>query len=298
MALPEANRFSRRAFINACSGLGAISTFLTQSVGLSVRPALAQVRTPAKPPILPSVGTIKVKSVTFVGPSIGPTVAQLSNNICRLELAGGIHFRWDVDLVTLPGPKPRYFGQLALLQNVNYHRSRTATTSPHRECATSAGRWQLDGQYPYNRLRVTCAGGPNNIPFADAPWVLLEDPPREFETVTVGSGRQPAIRGQILDRFRTYLIWEITANNKPVTSSNRAQRYILARAEWVWQGTALNPPSQTPTCQSVAKPPNGWALDQTSPAGATVQNVFVGTSAGVPAPVFSPLATPNAWIPC
>jgi hypothetical protein len=244
--------------------------------------------------VLPTVGRIRVKDVR-VRPTIGAVgIDYYMSNNCGIEVAGGMHINAEVDLEPAARSKPAYFGVLALLQQLNIHRRRTPAIAPgspnlHWDCVNSKAPWELDEHYPYNNHTVPCAAGLNKIDLADAPGVLVEPP--AFETVEV----------EPLDRFQTFLIWEVTDNNQTVTRANVAKPHVLARVDWQWHGTAQNTAGAPGACTSKTKPPlNIWGLK--GPFEAKVTAVVIGKAAGTP--IFPggkgapPLATPGAWVRC
>jgi len=241
-------------------------------------------------------GDVRVNSVKFrVSPTIGSVgIGYYMAGNCGIEVAGGFHFSAIVDLESAPGTAPQYFGVLKIAQNVIYSRKRTLVPPipQHQfECARN-GQWSLDGQYPYNNQTLICVAGTNPpVNFADDPGVLLEVPPHE--TVTVD------------DHFRTWLIWEATDNSLPVAASNPAKQHILLRVDWSWKGEATQIGAGTPgaLCTSTQIPADAWGL---SNQASGVDNTLIGSAATAPQPgasaptmpVFSPVATPNAWVPC
>lgn len=223
-------------------GAGALAAGL-----IGRRSAIAQ-PVPATVPAL-TVGDVNVRGVTVRQISMGlPNVAR-DNGFCKL-LSGGINFRATIDLVPRAGARPTWWGELMLVQHVQFRHQHTLVTSGQRECASSGGGWNLDGQDPYQNKRTRCGPGPTSIRHADDPGTFTEDARKKaFEEVEV----------MPLDRFRTYVIWETTDNSRPPSGSNHARRHVVARVDWEWNGVALNPPSSgKPQCTSKPFAPNAW----------------------------------------
>ena len=184
--------------------------------------------------------------------------------------------------------RPPGGGWRTLAQNTMYHHKRKFASA---ECVNSPS-WTLDGQYPYLNMRVPCAPGANRILLQDAPNVIVEQP-HPFEHVWV----EPQ------DQFRTFVIWEIAPNNKPASAANPPLRVVLARVDWMWQGEAIQIGAATPGVQCTSGA-NGWA---TAPGTAGAKSTAIGTGKGraMPlatgkpiVPVYAPLATKDAWLPC
>ena len=274
-------------------GVGSLTGGISQ--------ALAQ---PA-PPILPMVGNIRVTGVEIlVNNSKWPAKPALTvdirpngsfngTSVCALELASGIEIAAEVTLTVGAGPTPRNFGRLAFLQLTQYSRKRSPPGLPgvnpnQSACATSGGLWRLDGQYPYHRRYFGCHAGLNKASLGDGPNVGTEDK-IVYETVAVDP----------MDRFQSWLIWEETDDNKPVSPSNDLKPFVLARIDWFWTGVAVV--GGPTTCASpVLHQGTDWQLQNN--AGAQVTDVLIGQAAGAPpllaTPHKIPLATPQAWVPC
>ena len=278
---------SRRRFVGLC-GAGTVAYAL---------PALGQSAN------FPTVGSVRVKSVSITGvgplaakskPVIGQVdVGHANGGLCALGLDGGIHFQANVELEALPLSHPASFGALTLVQNTMYHHKRKFSKT---ECVDSP-TWMLDGQYPYLNTRVSCGSGLNQVAAAarivlqDAPNVVVEQP-HPFEHVWV----EPQ------DQFRTFVIWEVTPNNRPAVPPNSAMRIVLARVDWMWQGEAVNAGAGAPGVQCTSGN-EGWGT--AGNVGAGITNIAIGRAAnillatGKPiAPVYAPLATKDAWIAC
>ena len=279
-----------------CLGIGA-AAMLMAPVGR----AFGQPLTLAMGAVSPTIGSIRVRNVVIDHTIDQPRVAPYLAGRCGLQL-GGIHLRAHVDLEIAGPSKPAWFGNLAFVQNVDFHHKRTppgvAAGNPqlHWACADShvpvQAPWELDGQYPYNNVRRRCARGLNTIDLDDAPGVFAEIPPAEFERVQVQPG----------DRFQTFLIWEITADNRPPSAAKPVERVVLGRGDWVWKGSATDIASRQAQCVSKPAPPNGWNLDS---GDAAIQRVLIGRAAMIPpppakigGPVYKPVANPNVWVRC
>jgi hypothetical protein len=252
-------------------------------------------------PVL-TVGGVQVRRVIVQPVSMGtPNLALLSvglasKSFCKL-LSGGITFRATVDLEPVAGAQPTWWGELMLVQHVQFAHQHTLAKTGMRECATSGGLWNLDGQDPYQNKRVRCGHGANSISHADDPGTWAEDAAKgPFEEVDV----------MPLDQFRTYLIWETTDDNRPPSGANVVHRHVLARVDWDWKAVAIDPPAPPgpPQCSSNAFPNNAWGPQAT---GSDVR-VFLGRAAQTdpqhPGRPIMPLvgarlapANPEAWRP-
>lgn len=273
----------------------------------------ASAQTPPKPPAalavkpvvtvakLPKAGSVRVTSVAVTvnnakPPALPPLQVGIApnNNACTLELAGGITIRADVRLDAPPGTQPQNFGKLGFVQFAQYMHQRAPAGIPGAKnaayaCARSSGGWELDGNDPYKPY-VQCQPGANKsqcvsrVTMSDDPGVPTEDA-AAYDVVTVGPKGQP-------DRFRTWLVWQETDNNKAETPSNRARRYVLARIDWLWSGKAVQGPAGA-TCTSSQHPGIGWGL-QASSGGVT--GVLLGAAAGAP-PLKYIRAHNTVWVP-
>ena len=280
------NSVSRRNFAVLC-GAAAAGAGLAQGIG----GAFAQ--TAIKPfllPTLPTVGNIVVKGAKVTTTPLGVGIAA-NHGMCTMELSSGIHIQAKVELEPKPGSHPAYFGTLGFLQIVRFKYWRappnlTGVTGVGWACAQSSGKWDLDGQYPYLKHSVRCRSGLNRIDLADDPGVPVEDATMPYETV----------KADPLAMFQTWLIWEATDDNNPVSPTNRPRPHVLARVDWDWKGIAndVNMSTNVP-CASTTHSGHGWVL---SGQDAGVRGVFIGKAAGIPPTLKSlPTANPNAWGP-
>lgn len=277
------SHLSRRDFTLLC-GLGFIGTGLN----------FANVRRVVAAPVFPAVGRIAVVNVAIkpnpVG--VGPPAIATDRGFCKLQ-SGGITFQTEIEFRDLKGPPPAWRGELTILQNVHFKHRRTATNGKRTCSASTSKDWDLDGQYPYKPAQL-CKPGMNVIDHHDDPGVFTEEPnPPPYETVEV----------EPMDLFRTYVIWEITANNQQPSPRNPAQRQYLARVDWTWKGVAMPPsPNRPAQCRSGPYAPNEWGLENSGSSA----RIFVGSAAltaGTPPfgsvpPRFKPAAQPNVWTPC
>jgi hypothetical protein len=244
-------------------------------------------------PVL-TVGDVNVRGVMVQPINMGSPSVAMDKGFCKL-LSGGINFRATIELDPRAGTKPTWWGELMLVQHVQFRHQHTLATTGKRECATSGGAWNLDGQDPYLNKRVQCAPGPTSISHADDPGTFTEDAMKKtFEEVDVIP----------LDRFRTYVIWETTDNSLPPSSRNPARRHVVARVDWNWKAVALDPPSGAPQCKSTTFAPNAWGTQ----AAASDSKVFYGKDAVADPlqpkrPIMPPpgarlsAAMPEAWRP-
>jgi hypothetical protein len=246
-------------------GAATLALGVGVSGGTAAAPLLATI------PVL-TVGGVQVRRVIVQPVSMGtPNLALLSvspsASFCKL-LSGGITFRATVDLEPVAGAQPTWWGELMLVQHVQFTHQHTLVRNGMRECATSGGLWNLDGQDPYQNKRVHCVHGANAISHADDPGTWAEDANKgAFEEVDV----------MPLDQFRTYLIWETTDNSRPPSGANVVHRHVLARVDWDWNAVAINPPAQPPPpqCTSNAFPNNAWGPQ----APTSEVKVFLGRAA-------------------
>lgn len=293
MKSSRAVTLSRRDFMVAL-GFGCFGA------GLALKTDWASAQIPMKISLFPTVGKIRVKSVKFPSPPTPGTVGVAQDNgVCKLRL-DGVHFTAEVELEALPGTKPSYFGFLALVQNVNFHHHRTPPDVPsgssklHSQCADSHQPWELDGQYPYNKIVVPCRVGMTRISLADAPGIPVEHAHYPSEVTE--------IKPNGADRFRTYVIWEITDNNQRPTTGNPTKKHVLARVDWGWAGKAGDTAGAAGQCTSQLNPPHAWnstgsPLQPVTHIGPAAVAATPGTLGGG-APVFSPAANQNIWVLC
>ena len=203
---------SRRDILCAY-GLGA------PAVGMfRANPGYAQKITLA--PAILTAGGVAVRKID-IPPAVMATPAVAPDGQpprCKLE-SGSMRFRAEFVLDAVPGFKPAWFGQVVLLQNVNFKHRRLAAKTGLRQCAGSNGMWQLDGKDPYLNHVVPCHAGLNAIDLADEPGVSTEDSTTPYETVEVLPD----------DEFRTYVIWETTDDNRHPSPTN-PKKTALPRA--------------------------------------------------------------------
>ncbi len=279
-------RLSRRYFIGLC-GIGLMGGGIAHRIGK------AAAQTPPKLLILPKAGNIRVAAVEFTINNVKlPNKAQLTVGIawnhhaCTLELSGGIHIVANVTLASVPGTQPGYFGRLGFLQLTHFKHCRSPSSTPNTNWdRASSPNWDLDDQYPYLNKWFDCAQGTTAAELSDDPGVPAEDILRPYETLMV----EPA------DMFRTWLIWEVTDNNKPPTPANKPNRHVLGRVDWFWKGEAGDTQMPPAKCASKTHPGHAW---ETKDLGGGVSNVYVGAAAGVPPSLKqTPFANPLIWVP-
>jgi hypothetical protein len=220
------------------------------------------------------VGDVEISSVIVKPLSMGSPNLGMDNGFCKV-LSGGINFVATIELGPRAGANPAWWGELMLVQHVQFRHQHTLAKTGKRECASSGGGWNLDGQDPYQNKRVSCAptrpgpiGHAVSIKHADDPGTFAEDAKKgPFEEVDV----------RPLDRFRTYVIWETTDNSQRPIGRNLARRHVLARVDWDWKAVALDPPVGQPQCTSTPKhfAPNAWGAQD---VGSDVK-VFLGKDA-------------------
>jgi hypothetical protein len=287
------SRFSRRDF-GRLFGIGLTSVCLLDS-----RSAYAQsLLKPVPLLVFPKVGDVRIAGVNVTvnnvkppnKPSLQVGISQ-NQGACTLELAVGINIVVEVDIAISPGSHP-YLGELGFVQFTQYTHQRAPSgltgVSNNYACARSGGRWELDSNDPYKPY-VPCVLGRNTVRMGDDPGVPTEDT-TAYDTVFVGP-KGPAAP----DHFRTWLVWQETDDNKPVSPANKAKRHPLARIDWAWSGRAIQGPAGA-TCPSQLHPGLGWSLQGSSGA---VTGVFVGPLAGAP-PAKYIRAHNTTWIagPC
>ncbi len=272
-------QIQRRSVLLGSLGLGAVGAqVLRPSSGL------AQPKTSGA---ILTVGRVAVTKIDISRITLGSPDMLHDTAGCKLA-SGGIHFHAEVRLEPRPGTQRPYYGRLWLLQNTNYGYQRIAARTGDKYCAGSNGIWELDGKVPYLGTIVTCAPGSNTIDHTDDPNVLVEDSSTPYETTAT----HPVCL------FRTFLVWETTANSQRPSRVNIPRRHYIGRVDWRWQAAALSPPPvPPPACTSTPFKPVGWGV---APGGIIQAKAYTGALAlfdpSVPQHVITPVYQPSANI--
>jgi hypothetical protein len=238
------------------------------------------------PPV--TLGNARVKSVDFSANNAKVLVHKFDGK-CTVQLGDpsgtpGITFKAKVVLEKAPGATGKIdWGEIDLVQNINFHFSRSSPLHPdpqHKlshECCDSSGAWQLDANpaHPLTKPR-NCSIGGNRLQGSDSPGIFLEQGKHTFEAVDATAS------------FQTFLVWRVGKTE-----------VVLGRIDWAWEAHAIGIGGPGGTCQS-ATINDSWALKPGAPvvppkAGPAAAAVM-GAAAG--APVMAPTADPTKWLLC
>jgi hypothetical protein len=289
---------SRREVTRMLGGALALSAF-------GAGPVLAQACA-----ALPTIGQVRIGGLDLIingtrfsacqpkRPALpGLSVAIAPNNksginACTLEVAG-ITIAADMTLIAVPGAAKPYCGEFGFVQFAQYTDQRSpaglGAGGGGYACARSSA-WELDSGGPaqtYNGF-ARCHVGINKKSMTDAPGVPTEDANTAYDMVWAG----PVGTITAPNLFRTWLIWETTADSKPPSATNKLRRLPLARVDWAWQGQAGNNGPNSTCPSAVPHPGAGW--DARGNSGA-VTAVLFGARAGAPPTKFI-RAHNNAWV--
>jgi hypothetical protein len=235
-----------------------------------------------------AIGGARVKSATFSA-KLAKVLVHKFQGKCSVQLGDpsgtpGIAFKAKVILEKAPGaPGKIDWGELDLVQNINFHFRRTPPLTPdpqHKlshECCGSSGAWQLDANaaHPLTKPRKCTIGG-NPLAGSDSPGIFLEQGTHSFEAVDAQAS------------FRTFLVWRVGG-----------AEVVLARIDWAWEAHAIGIGGPGGTCASV-NINDSWVLKPGAPVGPTKPGpagaAILGAAAGTP--VMAPGADPTKWTLC